>query len=154
MLTTALTAAVLAAGCGGGGPSAARPSKAYQRSLVFTQCMRSHGALAFPDPSSQGTFDTGQFNANVPPVSTALRACQRVLPPGAFVVPEAQQRQVMDQALQLAMCMRAHGLPGFPDPVDHDGQVGFTMGPGIDPDSPLFRSAQQACRRFGPGGAG
>jgi hypothetical protein len=50
--------------------------------------------------------------------------------------------------LKFAQCMRAHGVPNFPDP-DQDGltNIGNT---GIDPNSPQFKSAQQACKRYAP----
>jgi hypothetical protein len=44
-------------------------------------------------------------------------------------------------------CMRAHGLPKFPDP-DRDGQIRF-RGP-VDPESPQFRTARRACRELEP----
>jgi hypothetical protein len=47
-----------------------------------------------------------------------------------------------------AACMRKHGVPNFPD----SGPI--TVGRGIDPGSPQFRSAQQACRRMLPQGGG
>jgi hypothetical protein len=57
-----------------------------------------------------------------------------------------------DPLLNLARCMRAHGVSNFPDPSRGHG---LTIGPGINPQSPAFQAAQQACKRFaGPvGGA-
>ncbi len=53
--------------------------------------------------------------------------------------------------LAYAQCMRAHGVPGFPDP---NAQGGFTLqgGPNSDggPDSPGFQSANADCQRFTP----
>ena len=43
-------------------------------------------------------------------------------------------------ALAFAQCMRAHGVPGFPDPSG--GQFNFT---GINQNSPQFRSAAGIC---------
>ncbi|MGZ4247779.1 MAG: hypothetical protein ACXVUE_05640 [Solirubrobacteraceae bacterium] len=48
--------------------------------------------------------------------------------------------------LQLARCMRAHGVSGFPDPSS-SGEIAISPG---ETQSPAFRSAQQACRRFSP----
>jgi hypothetical protein len=44
-----------------------------------------------------------------------------------------------------AKCMRAHGVPDFPDPVASNGGIGYSLG-GIDTSSLQYRSAQQACR--------
>jgi hypothetical protein len=52
--------------------------------------------------------------------------------------------------VKFAQCMRSHGVPGFPDP-DASGhmRVGFGPGTGIDPNSPQFKSAMEACRTLG-----
>jgi hypothetical protein len=51
-------------------------------------------------------------------------------------------------------CMRRHGLPNFPDPKAVRNGYGLTLGPetGIDPNSPQFKNAQQACRKLLPNG--
>jgi hypothetical protein len=57
-------------------------------------------------------------------------------------------------SLAYSHCMRSHGVSNFPDPKQAAGggiQVSGSA-PGIDPQSPLFMSAQQACRRLLPGG--
>jgi hypothetical protein len=41
--------------------------------------------------------------------------------------------------LAFARCMRTHGVPNFPDPDGHNGQLGPDSG--IDPNSPPFQSA-------------
>ena len=42
-------------------------------------------------------------------------------------------------SLAFAKCMRAHGVPDFPDPNGQSGQLGPSSG--IDPNSPQFQSA-------------
>ena len=53
-----------------------------------------------------------------------------------------------------AACMRKHGLPNFPDPrADSNGyHLRYGAENGIDPRSPEFTNAQQACRRLLPNG--
>jgi hypothetical protein len=47
--------------------------------------------------------------------------------------------------------MRSHGVPNFPDPSG--GGAGFNLnGTGINPQSPVFQSAQHTCFRLLPGG--
>jgi hypothetical protein len=41
--------------------------------------------------------------------------------------------------LAFAKCMQTHGVPNFPDPDGHAGQLG--PGSGIDPSSPQFQAA-------------
>jgi hypothetical protein len=53
--------------------------------------------------------------------------------------------------LRVSECMRSHGVPNFPDPSGGGG--GFNLnGSGINPQSPAFESAQQACFKLLPGG--
>jgi hypothetical protein len=54
-------------------------------------------------------------------------------------------------SLAFAMCMRAHGVPDFPDPDGQAGQLG--PGSGIDPGSPRFQSALNGpCKPLAPPG--
>jgi hypothetical protein len=48
-------------------------------------------------------------------------------------------------------CMRSHGVPKFPDPQP-DGSLLLRAGPGtgLDPESPQFKAAGRACRKFQP----
>lgn len=45
--------------------------------------------------------------------------------------------------IKFSECMRAHGVPNFPDPSGGGG--GFQIPNGINPQSPAFQSAQKAC---------
>jgi len=63
-------------------------------------------------------------------------------------------------ALLFSRCMRAHGVPDFPDPRPASLGFGFGLGgggSGIDFAAPLFQAAQRICisilihRRAGPG---
>jgi hypothetical protein len=58
------------------------------------------------------------------------------------------------QAIAFSKCMRAHGLPKFPDPQSSGGgvQLSIGSGTGINPQAPAFQSAQKACRHLLPGG--
>jgi hypothetical protein len=61
------------------------------------------------------------------------------------------------QALKFSACMRSHGEPNFPDPeISSSGggtsvRLRVTPSSGIDPGSPTFKKAEQACRAFVPG---
>jgi hypothetical protein len=59
------------------------------------------------------------------------------------------------QAVAYSACVRAHGVPNFPDPrVSTDGnevKVAIAVNPSIS-GNPHFKSAQQACRKLLPGG--
>ena len=53
-------------------------------------------------------------------------------------------------AAKYAQCMRAHGVPDFPDPVN--GRFDITAGPGsdLDPGSPQYAAADKACAALSP----
>jgi hypothetical protein len=54
-----------------------------------------------------------------------------------------------DAGLAYAKCMRAHGEPGFPDPLPGGG-FEFQAGSGVNPSSPAFRAASTSCRKLMP----
>lgn len=56
------------------------------------------------------------------------------------------------KAVQYAQCMRSHGVPSFPDPVNGRSTVIMKKGTDMDPDSPKFKAAQQACKAYAPSG--
>jgi hypothetical protein len=51
--------------------------------------------------------------------------------------------------LAFANCMRASGVPNFPD---QSGSGTVRLGAGVDPSSPGFQAAQKACGKFSPKG--
>jgi hypothetical protein len=55
------------------------------------------------------------------------------------------------QGLELADCMRSHGVPNFPDPTGGGGGIQIPVGSGINPASPSFQQARSACRKLFPG---
>ena len=56
-----------------------------------------------------------------------------------------------DQALKFAACMRANGVPNFPDPTTGGG-IQIRPGSGLNPQSPAFQAAQKKCGKLLPGG--
>jgi hypothetical protein len=71
------------------GPSKASPGSNAQ-ALKFSECMRSHGEPAFPDPAANGslTLPSG-MNAESPQFQNAEKACQSLMPanPGGASAP-------------------------------------------------------------------
>lgn len=54
-------------------------------------------------------------------------------------------------ALAFAKCMRASGVPNFPDPQPGGGLL-FPVTPGVNPASPAVTAAQAKCRKLLPNG--
>ncbi|HEY4028635.1 MAG TPA: hypothetical protein VGO86_19565, partial [Candidatus Dormibacteraeota bacterium] len=44
--------------------------------VKLAACMRTHGFPNFPDPDSQGAFDSSRFDHNAPQFESAMRTCQ------------------------------------------------------------------------------
>lgn len=128
----------------------------YQDELNYAQCMRSHGVPGFPDPP-QPTHSIGNdldADSGAPHFKTASDTCKHLLPDDGGP-PTAGQRQAMMAALlKYSVCMRKHGEPNFPDPVDTGGGVGIELGPssGTNSTSSQFAKAQSACKSLLPGG--
>jgi hypothetical protein len=156
LLTAALAPVLLVAACGGGSPGAgASPSPGRAQQLaVFAKCLRGHG-----EPNA---YISGPRNANTPDTAlsimgytltgvtapsaqfaSAMKACKHLLPGGP---PQPMTQQQKEQLLKSAACMRAHGYPGYPDPIFHNGGVLEQPLPAsIDTTSPQFQAAQKAC---------
>jgi hypothetical protein len=161
--------ALAAAGCGGGGGSSSTGSTqassggASQASSAnaskaekYSQCMRSHGVPKFPDPvNGQLTLRVtpgGGINPNSPQFKAAAQACQSLAPSGTQSA--GGNNQAQSQFLKFAQCMRSHGVPKFPDPNVSGGNVRLQLPAGVDPNSPQFKAATQACQSLIPGGVG
>lgn len=56
--------------------------------------------------------------------------------------------------LKFSQCMRANGVPNYPDPTAGGGgfKIAVTPGSGLNPQSPAFQAAQETCRKELPGG--
>jgi hypothetical protein len=49
----------------------------------WARCLRSHGVASFPDPNSQGAFDSSKFDPSSPAFQTSSKACKDQQPSGA-----------------------------------------------------------------------
>jgi hypothetical protein len=146
--------ALFGAACGGKTPAAVPQQTAsrYQQAVAYAKCMRSHGDPAWPDPNSNGMF--GNNNGSLDESSAAYQAANKIcakLGPGSNAPPAAQQQQALAQLLKYSQCMRAHGIPKYPDPTADAGGVGISIRGNIGQHTPQFQAAQQACRSLMPG---
>ena len=146
------------AGCGGssGGPADTPGASVSGNSdsttaVRYSQCMREHGVPSFPDPvNGQLRLQVtkgGPLDPSSPGFQAAQQACKSLEPPG-LQSGSGQSTQQQSQMLEFVSCMRQHGVSNFPDPSN--GR--FVITGGVDPNSPQFQSAMQACRKLLPGG--
>ena len=165
--------AILAAGCGGGskppsvaslGPTTSTTtttagsgrsqstggSKSLGNFVKFAHCMASHGVPVQVAHNGQGVQiggnSAGGPNPGSPQFQAAQKACQKYLPNGGpKQLTPAEKAENMKTLLAMAKCIRAHGIPNFPDP-NSQGVFALTQATGIDPNSSQFQAAMQACR--------
>ena len=144
--------AVLVTACGAsspGGSSSAAGATAYQKAVAFAQCMRSHGAPSWPDPNSQGGFTvTPATNAKFAAPASAEKTCRHLLPTDAKKLSQPATPQEMRRMLKFTACMRAHGVPAFPEPNPGGG---FSLGgTNINAGSKQFQAAGLLCQKTAP----
>jgi hypothetical protein len=120
----ALVSGILVAGCGGGSHSPMVAANVRTTSSTSSVASTGHATTS---RSSSATDD------------------------GAGGSGPATPTDLQTTALAYSRCMRANGVPKFPDPSSGGGFV-FSAGSGIDPSSPLFQAASAKCRKLMPGG--
>ena len=159
---------------GTGAESSAEPSASLDpetAQLEFARCMREHG-IDMPDPETApgGGFtqriEVGKDDAET--MQAAQEACDHILANAGNFRGELDPEQ-LDKMVDFAQCMREHGID-MPDPATNgkggiifrsNGSASGNDGPanvtsdGIDPASPEFQTAQEACQSilgsdFGP----
>ena len=139
--------------------SATTPSKDPAVRLVeWANCMRSHGDPNQADPTItanklidipwnpaipggyNGTNKGGQGNSGPGQYCrTYLAAAQTALQGGRTPKPPNPAALV-----KLSECMRANGVPGFPDPTANGGLV-LPGGPAAYANNPTFQNASKVC---------
>jgi hypothetical protein len=117
-------------------------------------CLRMHGLANFPDPAvatdgpaaGQNILDKSALKGYpVALVNQAMNACRTALDQAGLA--SGQNSSVSPQEIQarlaLARCIRAHGVPNFPDPNPTTGEV--TPPAGLSKTSPSILAAIRAC---------
>ena len=141
---------------GSGAGSSSAEASALAEAVTYSQCIRSHGVPNFPDPVQTPDGGYGYRTNGIDPSSSAfqgaLQACKSLPSPWNSTGQELSSAQ--QQAwLNWARCIRAHGVPDFPDPTFSGSEVHDS---GLAPNSTLIQSAIEACKSHMPsvGGLG
>jgi len=167
----AVVLAVTLAACGGGttptvahlgstttaapeGRSGSAGQTPLAKAEAYSRCMRSHGVANWPDPVSTPDGGYGFRTTGIDPHSAAFQgathACNTLVPQGWSS--NQQLSPAQQQAwLNWAKCIRAHGMPDFPDPTFSGSEVHVSGG---GSSSPQLRSAMDACRSEMPSSGG
>jgi hypothetical protein len=125
----------------------------------WAACMRAHGDPDQADPTIDankvihitwdpaipggynGTYKGGQGNSGPGQYCrNYLNEAQSALGGG-----ETQQGPSQAQLLKLAQCMRANGIPDFPDPVNDTLSFNLGASGDLNPDNPTFQAAAKLC---------
>ena len=159
VLAVAACALMLAA-CGGAGVgvSAAGTSNGAnnQAGLTFAKCMRAHGVSGFPDPGGSPTSGISILGISIPPTMNihapafhaALNLCMTAFN-AAHPRPPITASQ-KEGAVKFSECMRAHGVPNYPDPAFPPGggiEIGPRPGSNVNMSAPAVAQAQKVCGR-------
>jgi hypothetical protein len=133
--------------------------------IELSHCMQTHGEPNFPDPGSNGSISISSADGvdpNSPAFQKAMNDCRKYEPNGGKLPTGAALQKIEKQLLEYSACMRANGVPTFPDPTFSGGAVGIRINSGagaksssgIDPNSPEFQHAQTVCQKIMSGALG
>jgi hypothetical protein len=123
--------------------SKSRPRRGFRASLVLAGLLAA-GLLAAAcgggskDPAAVGA---GRTTSTATPSAAA----------GSGVPGQASQAQQQQLLLELAQCLRSHGVPNFEDPSPGAGILQMLEeNSQVDPQSPTFQAALKACHKYTP----
>jgi hypothetical protein len=131
---------------GGGDPTAT----AHEEAVRFAECIRSNGVSEFPDPDASGQFAYGipSYSSPLDPSSAAwqhaIGACKTLEPP--TFMPTSFTPKQLSARLKFAQCVRANGVPNFPDPTATGPLVDVSNGSSI----PGLNATIRKCIRLNP----
>jgi hypothetical protein len=131
-----------------------------EKAVKFAECVRVHGVPHFPDPDATGNFNFG-VDVSAATFTAAVNACRALQPPGTLSAHRSTKQQ--SAALRFAACVRAHGVPDFPDPVNGQPLIDTTKIPSSNQPGgmTILNAATHKCgsilgpdARSGGGGSG
>jgi hypothetical protein len=123
-----------------------------QKAVKFAECMRNNGVSEFPDPGASGQFTIDQIangsslDTSSPAFTQAISACKELEPAGFMGGTRSAGHQAA--ALKFAQCIRANGVPDFPDPANGQPLVDTNRIPSAATSSgrSILDAAMQKCR--------
>jgi hypothetical protein len=142
LAAAALASGILVAGCGG---SANTPTVASVGSpTTSTSTAASTGAATTSSPSTATTSRTGVTTSSRSRTATTSRSSSATRD-GAPNSGSAAHHAFGSGPLAFSKCMRANGVPNYPDPSPGGG-IGLPNG--LNPNAPAFRAAQAKCSKL------
>ena len=130
---------------GGAKPSAGPSASASDdpdAPLKFARACGSNGLTWFPDPVRRAAARSGPPKGATKKVDAAREACKQFAAATAATRPSPTPR-IIEQARQMAKCMRENGVPNFPDPQPDGGLTIDRDKLGTGPEDPTFEKAER-----------
>jgi hypothetical protein len=151
----AIVALISACGSSAPAPSASGANNTAanaQKAVKFAECMRNSGVGQFPDPGASGKFtidavvNGSSLDPSAPAFKQAISACKNLEPAGFMGSKRSSQQQ--QAGLKFAQCIRASGVPDFPDPIPNGPLVDTNRIPSSATSSgmSILNAAMQKCR--------
>lgn len=129
----------------------------------WAACMRSHGDPNQADPTIDSNKainitlpagysppkQSGQQSSGKGPAAELVSACQKYLTAASAALRATSNAPKPSQAtmLKFAKCMRANGIPDFPDPTGHNFAITPSSGSDMNPHNPTFQNAAKVCAK-------
>jgi len=133
----------------GQGPASSSPVDAVRLAQRYVDCMRSQGVAMLDRLTAEGKPQIDKSKVDLDRLGPAMERCRRFLPHG-----DETQRPAAEDVAKMrryAACLRAHGLPDYPDPDPDTGQPAMSdsLANRLKSD-PHLATAMRACADLTP----
>ncbi|MFT2016178.1 hypothetical protein ACMA1D_10095 [Streptomyces sp. 796.1] len=131
----------------------------YDAQMKYVRCMRTKGEFPdFPDPRLSGHLDWEKIDEVVAGKGNGEgykggrnAVCFPEMAKADELAPKRNPQQDYESMLAHAKCMRENGVPKFTNPTMSGGNVipggdPNPANPEVDPESPAYKQARQACK--------
>jgi hypothetical protein len=139
---------LLAAGCGGSSAPITQQQEVSSY-VAYATCLNKHGVEVEVVRTGGLSWEAGPGlpTPGSPSAVAAERDCKALVPRGGLdhIPSAAQTAQNLALMLRYAKCIRAHGVPNFPDPTSQGLRISPSSG--IDLNAPAFLAAQKSCQK-------
>jgi hypothetical protein len=144
----------------GGGSSATTAPQANPTRLLddWASCMHSHGDPGQADPTIDAnnvihvTLPAGYYGGLGLGGKAGTNACAVYMNRVIDAFQSGLRSPDQAQLLKFSECMRANGVPDFPDPIGDNLAVNIGSGGDLNPTNPTFQNATKLCdKRTGAG---
>jgi hypothetical protein len=148
------------AGCGGhaegprvasapGSPTTGRTTDTAEQARLYADCLRREGVTMMQP--AQGAPQADKARTPLATLNQATERCRQLAPAGD-APPQLSARDLAQRRAHSA-CLRAHGVPEYPDPDPQTGepQLNDQLARRLK-SNPQFTRALESCRSTAPGG--